>query len=194
MGKKILRILVIVGVVLVVAVGVFAVVVAMQPADYKVVRSTTISAPPEVVFDQVNDFHKWETWSPWEDLDPAMKRTHDGPPSGAGAIYGWVGNDKAGEGQMTITQSKAPERIKIKLEFVRPFQDAADVEFAFQEEGKQTKVTWSMSGKKNDFVSKAVCLCMNMEKMIGGDFEKGLASMKKLVEQNDKDNGKGEDK
>lgn len=194
MGKKILRIVVVIGVVLVVGMGIFAVVVAMQPAGFKVVRSTTIDAPPEVVFDQVNDFHKWENWSPWEKLDPAMKRTHEGPPSGKDAIYGWVGNDKAGEGKMTITQSKPPELIKIKLEFTRPMQDAADVEFDFQEEGKQTKVTWSMSGQNEDFVSKAFCLCMNMDKLIGRDFDKGLANMKELLEKKGEDAGKGDDK
>src|SRR5262245_21845114 len=117
MGKKILKIVVVIGVLLLVVVGVFAVIVSMQPAEYKVERSATISAPPELVLDQVNDFHKWEPWSPWESLDPAMKRTHEGPPSGTGSIYGWNGNDKVGEGKMTITKSKAPELIKIKLEF-----------------------------------------------------------------------------
>ena len=174
MLKKIL-----VGIVAVIAV--FLVVVALQPADFRIARTATIAAPPSTVFAQVNDFHQWEAWSPWEKLDPSMKKTFEGPSSGVGSIYSWVGNDQVGEGRMTLMESKPAELIRIKLEFLKPFAATNTAEFAFKPEGTGTSVTWSMEGKKN-FVSKAFCLFMNMDKMVGGDFEKGLAQMKAVVE------------
>ncbi|MGE5193981.1 MAG: SRPBCC family protein [Deltaproteobacteria bacterium] len=160
---------------------VFVGVVAMQPSDFRVTRSTTIAAPPADVFAQVNDFHNWEAWSPWAKLDPAARNSFEGASAGTGAIFKWSGNDKVGEGKMTLTESRPHELIRIKLEFVRPFADTSTTEFTFKPEGGQTVVTWSMFGRKN-FVSKAVCLFMNMDKMLGGDFEKGLAQMKTVAE------------
>ena len=174
MAKKIL---VAIGVIVVV----FLIVVALQPAEYRVVRSANMSAPPAVVFAHVNDFHKWEAWSPWEKRDPALKRTYEGPSEGTGSIYRWAGNNQVGEGSMTITESRPSDLIRIKLEFLKPFASTADTEFTFKPEGNQTAVTWSMAGK-NNFMAKAMCLFMNMDKMVGGDFEKGLAQMKSLVE------------
>jgi hypothetical protein len=171
------KILIAIGVIVVV----FLIVVALQPAEFRVVRSANMSAPPAVVFAQVNDFHKWEAWSPWEKLDPALKRTYEGPSAGTGAIYRWVGNNKVGEGSMTITESRSSDLIRIKLEFLKPFASTADTEFTFKPEGNQTAVTWSMAGK-NNFMAKAMCLFMNMGKMVGGQFEQGLAQMKSLVE------------
>ena len=171
------KILIAIGVILIV----FLVVVALQPAEYRVVRSASMSAPPSAVFEQVNDFHKWEAWSPWEKRDPALKRTYEGPSEGTGAIYRWAGNNQVGEGNMTITESRPSDLIRIKLEFLKPFASTADTEFTFKPEGNQTGVTWSMAGK-NNFMAKAMCLFMNMDKMVGGDFEKGLAQMKSLVE------------
>lgn len=159
----------------------FVVVVAMQPNDFKVSRSATMAATAEVVFAQVNDFHKWNAWSPWEALDPNMKRTFDGSASGTGAVYAWVGNDKVGEGRMTIAESKPSEKIRIDLEFLKPFESKSTAEFTFAPEGGGTKVTWTMFGK-NNFIGKAFCLFMNMDKMVGGDFEKGLAQMKSAAE------------
>ena len=156
-------------------------IVAMQPAEFRVVRSDTITAPAEAVFAQVNDFHHWEAWSPWAKIDPTMKQTYEGPSAGSGAIYTWNGNGQVGEGRMTLTESKPHELIRIKLEFLKPFQATNAAEFTFQPEGNQTVVTWSMSGR-NNFMSKAFGLFMNMDKMVGGDFEKGLASMKSVVE------------
>ncbi|WP_367870927.1 SRPBCC family protein [Luteolibacter sp. Populi] len=156
-------------------------VIAMQPPDFKVERSATVSAPPATVFGQVNDFHKWEAWSPWEKLDPALKRTFEGPESGVGAKYGWVGNSKVGEGKMTIEDSRPAELVKIKLEFIKPMAATSDTVFTFTPEGPGTKVTWTMSGK-NNFMAKAFGLFMNMDKMVGGDFEKGLAQMKAVAE------------
>jgi uncharacterized protein YndB with AHSA1/START domain len=160
----------------------FLVVVAMQPNEFRVSRAAAMAAPPSAPFDQVNDFHKWKDWSPWEKLDPNMKRTIEGPPAGKGASYAWSGNDDAGEGKMTILESVPNEKIAIKLEFIRPFPSEAVIEFAFKPESGGTAVTWTMSGK-NNFLSKAMCLFMNMDAMIGPDFEKGLASIKEVVEK-----------
>lgn len=157
------------------------VVIALQPSTYRVERSATMNATPAVVFAQVNDFHKWNAWSPWEKLDPAMKRTFEGAPAGTGAVYAWAGNSDVGEGRMTINESRPSDLVKIKLEFVKPFAANSDTTFTFQPEGNQTKVTWTMVGDKN-FIAKAFGLVMNMDKMVGGDFEKGLAQMKSVVE------------
>lgn len=185
--KKVLIVIGGIAAVLVVVAVVFAILVAMQPADFRVERTATIAAEPSAVFEQVNDFHKWEAWSPWEKLDPDLKRTFEGPPAGKGAIYKWSGNDKVGEGQMTLTESRPGESIKIELGFVRPMQDTSDVIFKFKPDGKNTVVTWRMEGTNKDFISKAFCYCMNMDKMVGGDFEKGLASLKEVVERKPKE-------
>ena len=155
--------------------------VAMQPGDFRVVRSASMGAPPADVFAQVNDLHKWEAWSPWAKIDPAMKQTYDGQPAGSGAIYSWNGNSQVGEGRMTITESRPSDLVRIKLEFMRPFAGTNDVEFTFKPEGNQTVVTWSMAGTKN-FIVKAFGLFMSMDKMVGGMFEQGLAQMKAVVE------------
>jgi hypothetical protein len=159
----------------------FLIIVALQPSDFRVTRSANVMAPPAAVFDQVNDFHKWEAWNPWGKLDPAMKQSYEGAPAGTGAVYKWKGNNQVGEGSMTITESRPNDLIWIKLEFVKPFASTADTEFTFKPQGNQTAVTWSMSGK-NNFLAKAMCLFMSMDKMIGGQFEKGLADMKSIVE------------
>ena len=160
---------------------VFVVVVALQPSEFRIVRSATISAPAPAVFAQVNDFHNWEAWSPWAKLDPAAKATFEGPSAGTGAIFKWAGNKEVGEGSMTITESRPSDLIRIKLEFLRPFEATNSAEFTFKPEGNRTAVTWSMEGK-NNFIAKAVCLFMNMDKMVGGQFEQGLAQMKSVVE------------
>jgi uncharacterized protein YndB with AHSA1/START domain len=170
---------------LVVIVGVAAGVVAMQPADFTITRSATVNAPPAEVFSQVNDFHKWQAWSPWAKLDPDAKNTFEGPSAGEGAIFKWSGNSQVGEGAMTLVESKPNDYIKIKLDFVRPFAASDVANFTFKPEAGQTQVTWTMSGQKN-FVCKAIGLCMNMDKMVGGEFEKGLAQMKTIAEATDK--------
>ena len=166
-------------------VAVFLAVVAIQPTEFTVERTTTISAPPSAVFQQVNDFHHWDAWSPWLDLDPQAKISFEGPSSGEGAIYRWSGNADVGEGSMTILESRPDELIRIKLEFIRPFAGANTVEFTFKPEGDQTSVAWSMFGNKN-FVSKAICMFVSMDDMIGGKFDEGLARLKKVVEEGDK--------
>jgi hypothetical protein len=169
-------------VVIVVVVAIFCVVVTMQPAHYRVERSATMNAPPSVVFSQVNDFHKWDTWSPWAKLDPNMKTAFEGSPAGSGAVYSWTGNSDVGEGRMTITDSKPAELVKIKLDFIKPFAATSDTVFSFKPQGNQTAVTWTMDGE-NNFIGKAFCLFINMDKMVGGDFEKGLAQMKTVSEK-----------
>lgn len=157
--------------------AVIAIVVAMQPGEFAVERSTTIAAPPAVVFSHVNDLRKWEAWSPWLPLDPQCQKTYEGPEAGTGAKFHWSGNEQVGEGRMTIAESNAPERIAIDLEFIKPFAAQNVTLFKFVPEGEGTKVTWNMSGK-NNFIGKAMCLFMDMDKMVGADFEKGLASLK----------------
>ena len=155
--------------------------IATRPDDFRVTRSTTITAPPAAVFAQVNDFHNWDAWSPWAKLDPACKNSFDGPAAGQGAIFSWDGNKKVGAGRMTVTESQPPELIRIHLEFLRPFKATNTTEFTFIGQGGQTTVTWSMFGK-NNFMSKAFGLFMDCDKMVGKDFEKGLASLKTVAE------------
>ena len=164
-----------------VVVVVFLVVVAMQPSEFHVARTTTIAAPAPVVFAQVNDFHKWEAWNPWAKMDPTMKQSYAGAPAGSGAVYTWAGNSEVGEGRMTVTESRPSDLIRIRLDFLKPFAGTSVAEFTFKPEGDQTAVVWSMTGH-NNFITKALCLFMNMDKMIGGQFEKGLAQMKVAAE------------
>jgi len=173
-------------------IGVFIAVVAMQPAEFRIVRTATVAAPSAIVFAQVNDFHKWSAWSPWAKRDPAMKQTFEGPEAGTGAVYTWEGNSKVGAGRMTLTESRSNEWVRIKLEFLKPFAAVNITDFGFKEvDGKGSMVTWSMEGK-NNFLSKAFCLFVNMDKMVGADFEKGLAEMKEIAEaENQKGKGNG---
>ncbi|MDX6303052.1 MAG: hypothetical protein QOI77_21 [Blastocatellia bacterium] len=166
---------------LVVIVVILLVVIALQSSTYHVERTATINAPASVVFAQVNDFHKWNSWSPWAKLDPSMKQTFEGAPAGNGALYTWAGNNQVGEGRMLITESHPSDLVKIKLDFVRPFAASSNTVFTFKPDGNQTKVTWAMDGDKN-FIAKAFHLFMNIDKMVGSDFEKGLAQMKSVAE------------
>ena len=167
--------------VLVAIVVVFVGVVAMQPSEFRISRSATISVPPGEVFAQVNDFHNWDAWSPWAKLDPAATNAFEGPSAGTGAKITWSGNDEVGEGTMTLTESRPNDLIRIQLDFVRPFEDTSTTEFTFKPEGDQTLVTWTMFGQQK-FISKAVCLFINMDKMLGAQFEQGLANLKSVVE------------
>jgi hypothetical protein len=174
MFKKIL-------IVLFVFISLFAVVVAFQPEDFKITRSQQINAPPFVVFAKVNVLASWQEWSPWAKLDPNVKNTYEGPEFGEGAIFNWAGNNDVGEGRMTIVESRNNELVKIKLEFLKPFQTTNDTEFLFTTDGTVSTVTWSMSGKRS-FMEKAFNLIFNMESILGADFEKGLAAMKTSAE------------
>jgi hypothetical protein len=166
---------------LAVVVAGLVVVIALQPADFRVSRTATIAAPAPVVFAQVNDFHNWTAWSPWAKLDPTMKQTYEGAAAGPGAVYAWVGNREVGEGRMTIVESRPSDLIRVKLDFVKPFAGTSVAEFTFRPEGDRTAVTWTMTGEKN-FVAKAIHLVMNMDRMIGDQFDKGLAAMKTVAE------------
>lgn len=166
---------------IVIAVVAFCAVVAMQPADFKISRVATINTTPDKIFEQVNDFHKWDAWSPWAKLDPTMKTTYSGAASGTGSSYAWVGNRDVGEGKMTITESHPTEHIKIDLDFIAPFAAKNVTEFTFKPDGDKTNVTWTMTGK-NNFMAKGFNLVMNMDKLVGGDFEKGLAQLKTVAE------------
>ncbi len=165
--------------------GILAVVcgvAALQPADYRVERKITIDAPPEAVFKEVNDFHNWQKWSPWLKLDPNAKEIYEGPPAGKGAIFKWIGNKNVGEGSMTILESVPDKEIKIKLEFLEPFPDKANTDFTFVPKGDKTEVTWSMYGTK-EFLGKVMGVVFDMEVMVGGNYEIGLANLKRVVEK-----------
>jgi polyketide cyclase/dehydrase/lipid transport protein len=155
---------------------------AFAPKAFRIERSATIKAPASAVFAQVNDFQNWRAWSPWEKLDPALKRSYDGPVSGTGAKYAWIGNRNVGEGRMTIVDSRPGELVRIKLEFRRPFAATNTAEFRFEPTDGGTAVTWSMSGH-NNLISRAMCLFINMDRMVGGQFEQGLSNMKNVVER-----------
>jgi Polyketide cyclase / dehydrase and lipid transport len=159
----------------------FLIVVTLQPSEFHVERTAAISAPQADVFAQVNDFHKWETWSPWAKLDPAAKVTFAGPSEGEGTVMTWSGNDKVGAGKMTLIESHPSDLVKIKVDFVKPFEGTSTSGFDFKPEGDQTGVTWTMSAH-HSFMEKAFCLVMNGKKMVGDDMEKGLAQMKSVVE------------
>ena len=159
----------------------FVAYVSTRPSDFRITRQATMAAPPGAVFEQVNDFHNWDAWSPWAKLDPTMKQTYEGAPAGVGAVYTWKGNSKVGQGRMTITESRPTDLIRIDLQFLKPFKANNVAEFVFQPADGKTAVTWNMIGKKN-FMMKAFCVVMDMDKLVGKDFEKGLAAMKAKVE------------
>lgn len=163
----------------------FVIVVASRPSAFHVERSVTIDAPPEAAFARVNDFRAWGAWSPYEKLDPQLKRTFAGAPSGVGAVYSWVGNDKVGEGRMTIEESDKPSRVALKLELLRPCNTTNAVTFTFTPSPEGTKVTWAMDAQGN-FFAKAASLFLDMDKLVGGDFERGLAALKAVAESGSK--------
>lgn len=165
-------------VVLIAAVLIYA---ATKPDDFRVVRSTTIKAPPEKIFPLISDLHAWGPWSPYEKRDPAMKRTFSGVESGVGAVYEWDGNSKVGAGRMEILDITEPTKIVIKLDFIRPFEGHNTAEFTLQAAADTTTVSWAMYGPAS-YISKLMGTFFNMDKMIGSDFEAGLASLKKITE------------
>jgi hypothetical protein len=159
----------------------FTAFVAMRPSTYRVERSLTMATPVDLPFGLVNDFHRWHFWSPWDALDPKMKKTFDGPYAGPGAIYSWSGNEQAGQGTMTILESKPYESIRIQLEFQKPWPSKNTTTFTFEPVAEGVTVRWTMEGT-NNFMGKAFSLFMDMDGMIGKDFEKGLATIKTLTE------------
>ena len=155
---------------------------ATNPDAFRIERSTTIKAPPEKVFALINDFHQWEAWSPWEKIDPAIKRTYRGPGSGAGAVYEWAGNKDIGQGRMEIVESTAASKISLKLDFVTPFEAHNFVDFTLTSQGDSTKVTQAMYGP-SPYISKLMTIFFSMEKMVGSKYEEGLSNLKSLAEK-----------
>lgn len=160
----------------------FLLVVVSKPNNFRMQRSLTIKAPAEVIYAHINDFHKWQAWSPWEQIDPDLKRTYSGAPSGIGAVYDWAGNGKAGQGRMTIREATPAHRLLIHLDFIKPFPATNSAEFLLQPSGDSTVVTWAMFGP-SPFMSKLMGSLMNMDDLIGKDFERGLANLKTLSEK-----------
>jgi len=153
--------------------------ISTRPNSFAVKRSLTIPASPAAVFSHVNDLHLWQAWSPWAKLDPNAKNNFTGAPSGTGASMSWTGNNKVGQGRMTIADSRPNEFIRFNLEFFKPFKATNTAEFTFQPQGSGTLVTWNMSGK-NNFMGKLFSLIINCDKMVGGQFEQGLASLSEV--------------
>jgi uncharacterized protein YndB with AHSA1/START domain len=162
-------------------VALLLIIIAARPASFHVERSAVIDAPSQVVFDLINDFRQWGKWSPYEKRDQNMKRIYDGEPSGAGSVYSWAGTAQIGEGRMTITESRPYERIAIRIEFFKPWKATNGVEFTLAPVGGGVSITWAMTGQKN-FMCKAFSLFMNMDRMIGDDYEKGLTELKRQAE------------
>ena len=159
----------------------FCAVAALQPGELHIERSALIEAPPAIVFGYVDDLHKWQEFSPWAKRDPAAKIVFEGPAAGAGASFTWDGNAEVGAGRMTIVESRPNELVRFRLDFAKPFEGTNDVTFTITPQDARTRVVWSMDGE-NDLLDKAIGLVMNMDAMIGGDFEKGLADLKALSE------------
>ena len=151
-------------------------------STYRVERSTTIDAPPQVVYEQIASFRGWTAWSPWEEVDPDMTRTYSGATSGVGAVYAWSGNRKAGQGRMTITEATAPSKVGIDLLFEKPFKSRNDTVFTVVPEGSGSRVTWTMVGPMN-LGTRVMSLLKPMDKIVGPDFEKGLARLKGVAER-----------
>lgn len=170
----------IIGVLVLIVVGIvgFA---ATRPDDFKIQRAAQMKAPPDRILEQISDFRKWGAWSPWEKIDPNLKRTYEGPEKGKGAVYGWEGNSEVGKGRMEILEVVPGSKVVIKLDFIAPFEAHNITEFSTTAKGDQTELVWTMSGK-NPLMSKIFDLLMNMDKMVGKDFEKGLAQLKAVVE------------
>ena len=155
---------------------------ATQPDTFRVQRSAHMNAPPEKVFSLVNNLQSWAAWSPWEKIDPAMKRTYGGAASGQGAWYEWEGNREVGKGRMEITKASPPSQVVIKLDFIEPFEAHNTAEFTLEDKGGSTNVTWAMHGP-NPYMAKVIHLVVNMDSMVGKQFEAGLANLKTLVEK-----------
>ena len=170
-------------VVAVVAVAVIAVLAyaATMPDTFRVQRSASIKAAPEKIYPLINEFDRWPEWSPYEHRDPQMKRTRSGPKSGKGAVYEWDGNSNVGKGRMEILES-SPGEIVIKLDFFRPFEANNTATFTLEPGGETTRVTWAMEGP-SAFIGKVMSVFIDMDKMVGKDFETGLANLKTLAEK-----------
>jgi hypothetical protein len=185
--------LVIIAVVLAIAVAVVLILAAQKPNEFRIERGAVIQAPPERIFPLIDDFHQWQAWSPWEGRDPELKRTYEGE-RGQGAVYAWDGNRNVGAGRMEIVNSRAPSNVVIKLDFLKPFEAHNTAEFTMLPRGGAanaggnvstnvgTDVTWAMHGPA-PLVHRVMQVFMNMDRMIGKDFEAGLANLKQAAER-----------
>lgn len=163
-------------------VGAVLVFAATRPDVFRVQRAASIKAPPEKIFPLINDFSRWGAWSPYEKKDPAMKRSMSGPAAGKGAVYAWEGNGEVGQGRMEIADAAAPSRVTLKLDFVKPFEAHNVVDFTLEPQGDATNVTWAMHGPM-PYISKVITLFVDMDRMVGKDFEAGLANLKAVAEK-----------
>ena len=176
-------------IILVVIIAAVLIYAATRPNDFVTTRTATIKAPPDAIFPLINDFKRWPEWSPYEKLDPGMKRTLSGAESGKGAVYAWQGNSKAGVGRMEISSSVPSSLVSLKLDFEKPFRANNSVDFSLAPSGDATTVTWAMRGAR-PFIAKLMGLFMNFDKLIGKDFEAGLANLKRVTEQQKLTNSK----
>jgi uncharacterized protein YndB with AHSA1/START domain len=175
------QIIAVIAIVLAIAIAIVLVLAAIKPASFSFERAITVHAPPERIFALINDFHQWVSWSPYETKDPGMKRSYDGAASGKGAVYGWEGNNDVGSGRMEIIEAAPPSKIRIKLDFFKPFEAHNIAEFTMLPQGDATNVTWAMHGPAS-FMSKLMQVFIDLDHMVGKDFEVGLANLKKLTE------------
>ena len=167
--------------VIVLIIAVVLIAASFKPDSFRVQRSIVINAPPAKVYRLLEDFDAWRNWSPWEDKDPAMKRSRSGPPLGVGAAYAWEGNKAVGKGSMQIVEMQAPQRLLIKLDFIAPFEAHNMAEFTLVDQGASTQLTWAMYGP-SPFISTLMTTFISMDKMVGNDFQKGLERLKALAE------------
>jgi uncharacterized protein YndB with AHSA1/START domain len=177
-----LEVIAVIAVILAIAIAVVLILAATKPGRFSVRREITVRAPAEKIFPLINDFHQWGAWSPYEHRDPALKRTYSGAESGKGAVYGWEGNNNVGSGRMEILESTTPSKIVIKLDFFKPFEGHNTAEFTMLPQGDATHVSWLMHGPA-PFMNKLMQVFMNLDKMIGKDFEAGLVNLKTVTEK-----------
>lgn len=177
-----IKILGILGISLAVLVGGVLVLAALKPDTFRVQRTASIKAPPEKIFPFINEFERWSAWSPYEKKDPAMRRARSGPAAGKGAVYAWQGNKEVGVGRMEIMDSSLPSRVALSLDFSEPFEAHNVVEFTLDGTGESTQVTWAMRGPV-PYLAKIVHVVIDMDQMVGRDFEAGLANLKAIAER-----------
>jgi len=173
--------LVIIAVVLAIIIAIVLILAAGKPDSFRIERAATLNVPAEKIFPLIADFHQWLSWSPWEGRDPALKRIYSGAERGKGAVYAWDGNKNVGSGRMEILEANSPSKIVIKLDFLKPFEAHNTAEFTMLPQGGATNVIWVMHGPA-PFMSKVMQVFMNMDRMIGKDFEAGLAKLKAASE------------
>jgi hypothetical protein len=171
-----------IGVTIGILVGAILAFAATRPDSFTVRREAAIKAPAEKIYPLISDFNRWGAWSPYEKKDPAMKRSFSGPGAGKGAVYAWEGNKEVGAGRMEIAEAAAPSRVSLKLDFTRPFEAHNRVDFSLEPKGGATQVTWALQGPM-PFISKVICLFVDMDSMVGADMEAGLANLKAIAEQ-----------